>query len=45
MQMADWGLEVSRLIIDGDQKFRAGFDAVFESQATYVQRGGRGRPT
>ena len=44
MQMAEWGLSASRVIIDGDKKFQAGFDAVFEGQGTLIQRVGPRAP-
>jgi putative transposase len=44
MQMQDWGLSVSRLIIDGDKKFGEAFCRVFESEGATVQRVGPRAP-
>jgi putative transposase len=44
MQMPDWGLTASRVLIDNDRKFQSGFDAVFEGQGTAVQRVGPRAP-
>jgi putative transposase len=44
MEMQDWGLEASRVIIDGDRKFQEGFFHVFESEGTTVQRVGPRSP-
>jgi putative transposase len=44
MQMQEWGLSASRVLIDNDRKFQSGFDAVFEGQGTAVQRVGPRAP-
>jgi putative transposase len=44
MQMQEWGLEPSRVIIDGDRKFQEGFFRVFESEGAVVQRVGPRSP-
>ncbi|MBA4182279.1 MAG: integrase, partial [Anaerolinea sp.] len=44
VQMAEWGLGASRLIIDGDRKFRDGFLHVFESEGVAVRRVGPRAP-
>jgi putative transposase len=44
MQMHDWGLTASRVLIDNDRKFQPNFDAVFEGQGTTVQRVGPRAP-
>jgi putative transposase len=44
MQMAEWGLPASHLLIDHDTKFSAGFDTVFEAEGTEVKRVGPRAP-
>jgi putative transposase len=44
MQMADWGLEASHLLLDHDSKFTDGFDTVFEAEGTEVKRVGPAAP-
>jgi putative transposase len=44
MQMQDWGLTASRVLIDNDRKFQSGYDAVFEGQGATVQRVGSRAP-
>lgn len=44
MQMAEWGLGASRVLIDNDPKFIDGFDAVFEAEGCKVKRVGPRAP-
>jgi putative transposase len=44
MQMQDWGLTVSQVIIDRDPKFTDSFAAVFEAEGAKVQRVGPASP-
>ncbi len=44
MEMAEWGLTASHLLIDHDTKFVAGFDTVFETEGTEVKRVGPRAP-
>src|SRR5262245_51741840 len=44
MQMANWGLSASRVLIDHDGKFTRGFDAVFDADGVKVQSVGRVAP-
>ena len=44
MQMAQWNLDASYLLIDNDPKFTTSFDAVFEGQEATVQRVGPRAP-
>ena len=44
MQMGDWGLTATHLLIDHDAKYAAGFDAVFEAEDVAVKRVGPRAP-
>lgn len=44
MQMAEWGLPPSRILIDYDSKFPRSFDAVFAAEGAKVQRVGPPAP-
>jgi len=44
MQMAEWNLSATHLIIDHDSKFASSFDAVFESEGTEIIRVGPAAP-
>jgi putative transposase len=44
MQMADWRLPASRILIDYDSKFPRSFDAVFAAEGAKVQRVGPQAP-
>ena len=44
MQMGDWGLTASHLLIDHDAKYAAGFGAVFEAEGVEVKRVGPRAP-
>ncbi len=44
MQMADWNLGVTHLIIDHDSKFTHSFDAVFEAEEAQIIRVGPAAP-
>ena len=44
MQMAEWGLEATHLLIDNDPKFTESFDAVFAADEMDVKRVGPRSP-
>jgi hypothetical protein len=44
MQMAEWGLPPSRILIDYESKFPRSFDAVFAAEGAKVQRVGPRAP-